>query len=441
MKIKLLAVFFLLATSQIAKPQAGGYLFSQALGTYTPVSGTVVLSNCTNNNQNTDTSALVTLPQTFTFCGVLYNEIRVGKNGWITFGSINPLLADNEFYQSALSNTGGTPGVIQPLYTGWQIPANGAVPCDANVQTAVVGNEYVVQWTNGLYRWAVFGFGSETFWQIDMQVRLNFTDNSIKIIYGGFESANCSAPSFATVCQGALVSVGIKSNGADVAEHQNARYVPKGASLDAVNPIPFTQSIRGSGCYVHDARSIPVGTTFIWLPGTLFPPAAYTASSVEANTATIKWNRVAAADSYEYNIRKQTSSFTWPETGTIVTDTAVNISGLQPDTVYQLAVRSRNGAYVSAWRYFDAVFKTPCTATSLPYVADFTDVACMKVIKDSATGIGWGGGNLVNEFGSAATPVGSWMFSRRLPLNAGTTTGFILNTQVILLVAEHLTII
>jgi Secretion system C-terminal sorting domain len=45
----------------------------------------------------------------------------------------------------------------------------------------------------------------------------------------------------------------------------------------------------------------------------------------------------------------------------------------------------------------------------------------MKVIRDSATNIGWGGGSLVNEYDYAASPVGSWMFSRRLPLNAGTT--------------------
>jgi Secretion system C-terminal sorting domain len=417
---KILLLIICVVSALAAKPQAGGYFFNQQLGTYTPVTGTFVLSNCTDNNQYTDTSALITLPQAFTFCGVAYNEIRVGKNGWITFGNTNPLLADNEFYKSALSNTGGTPGVIQPLYTGWQIPANGAVPCDANVQTAVVGNEYVVQWTNGLYRWAVFGFGSETFWQIDMQVRLNFADNSIKIIYGRFESANCSAPSFATVCQGALVGVGIKSNGADAAEHQNARYVPKGASLNAVTPIPFTQSTRGNGCYVHDARSIPVGTTFTWLPGTLIPPARYNASSIEATTATIKWNTVATADSYEYVVRKVSNVF-WPETGTQVSDTSVDVTGLQPDTVYQLAVRSKKGGYVSAWRYFDVTFKTPCTTTSLPYVADFTDAACMKVIRDSATNIGWGGGNLVNEYDYAASPVGSWMFSRRLPLNAGTT--------------------
>lgn len=418
---------FLLACTLFAcnlvNAQAGGYLFSQQLGTYTPVNGTVVLSNCTNNNQYTDTSSLVTLPQPFTFCGTAYNQIRAGKNGWITFGSINPLNANNDFYRTALSNTEGTPGVVQALYTGWQIPQNGATPCDANVQTALDGNEFVIQWTNGQYSRSVLGFGSITFWQIDVQIRLNFSDNSIKIIYGRFELAGCSPPGFATVCQGELMNAGIVSNGSDYLVHRNARYVPKGATLTELNPIPFTESIRGSGCTVHDTRSIPAGTTFTWLPGSLFPPSTYSVSSIESTTAILKWNKITTADGYEYNVRKATGNFNanWPETGTIVTDSFVNITGLQPDTVYQLAVRSRKGNHLSEWRYFEHTFSTPCNTVSLPYTADFTDAPCMKVIRDSATQIGWGGGNLVNEFDHAATPVGSWMFSRRLTLNAGTT--------------------
>ena len=118
MKKNILLLFTILISGIVVQGQAGGYLFSQQSGNYTAVTGTVILSNCTNNNLNTDTSSLVTLPQVFTFSGVAYNQIRVGKNGWITFGSVNPLLANNDFYKAALSNTGGTPGVIQPLYTG-----------------------------------------------------------------------------------------------------------------------------------------------------------------------------------------------------------------------------------------------------------------------------------------------------------------------------------
>jgi hypothetical protein len=403
--------------------QAGGYLFSQQIGTYTPVTGTFVLSNCTNNNLNTDTSALVTLPQSFIFNDTTYSTIRVGKGGWITFGSVNPLNADANFYKSGFNETHGTGGIIRALSLEWLTPSNGAIPCSTNVQTAVAGNEFVVQWTDFNYEERPFGFGFMRFWHINLQVRLNFSNNSIRIVYGNFELSDCSPPPFATVCQGSVVSAGISSNGAELQSLLNARQVSKGASLNTLNPIPFTQSVRGNGCYIHDARSIPGGTTFTWLPGKLFPPKTYTASNIEATTATIKWNKAAEADSYEYNIRKATGSFSgnWPETGTVVTDTFLNLTGLQPDTVYQVALRSKKANYLSEWQYFQNTLITPCNTTSLPYVADFTDAACMKVIRDSATNIGWGGGNLVNEFDNAAAPVGSWMFSRRLPLTAGTT--------------------
>jgi hypothetical protein len=421
---RLLLIIICVATTFTTYAQAGGYLFSQQPGTYTPVNGTFILSNCTNNNLSTDTSALVTLPQPFTFSDAAYSTIRVGKGGWITFGSTNPLDTDNNFYAAGFGDTRGTGGVIRALSLEWLTPDRGAIPCSTNVQTALVGNEFVVQWTDFNYERRPFGFGFMKFWHINIQVRLNFTDNSIKIVYGNFGLADCSPPPFATVCEGTNVSVGIRSNGTDYQEYLNARYVPKGAGLNTLNPIPFTQSIRGNGCQIHDERSIPAGTTFTWIPGKLFPPITYQASTIQASSATIKWNKVAEADSYEYNIRKATGHFAqdWPETGTIVTDTAVSLSGLQPDTVYQLAVRSKKSSYESEWRYFESTFSTPCNTTTLPYLANFAaDISCMKVIRDSATGIGWGAGSLVNEYDYAATPVGSWFFSKRLPLNAGTT--------------------
>jgi len=418
---KFLLFLISLVTALAAKPQAGGYLFSQQLGTYTPVSGTFVLSNCTNNNLNTDTSALVTLPQPFTFADTAYSTIRVGKGGWITFGSANPLNADPDFYKAGFVNTHGSGGIIRPLSLEWLTPSNGATPCSTNVQTALVGNEFVVQWTDFKYEVRPFGFGFMRFWHINVQVRLNFSDNSIKIVYGNFELSDCSPPPFATVCEGTGVSVGISSNGTNEIEYLNAREVPKGAGLNSLSPVPFIQSTRGNGCFIHDERSIPAGTTFTWIPGKLFPPDTYNAAPVEATTATIKFNSIPVADGYEYNIRPAGSNQTWPETGNIFTDTTINLTGLLPDTEYELAIRSRKGNAVSAWRYFSNRFTTPCVTAAIPYMADFTDAACMKVIRDSATGIGWGGGNLANEYDYAASPVGSWMFSRRLPLNAGTT--------------------
>ena len=75
---------------------------------------------------------------------------------------------------------------------------------------------------------------------------------------------------------------------------------------------------------------------------------------------------------------------------------------------------------MSEWRYFTNTFTTPCSTVSLPYVADLTE-ACIKTIRDNATQIGWGGGSLSNNNEYGATPVGSWFFSRRLPMVAGTT--------------------
>ena len=83
-------------------------------------------------------------------------------------------------------------------------------------------------------------------------------------------------------------------------------------------------------------------------------PAGLTSSGVGSTTATVSWNAVGGASSYDVEYKPNTSG-TWTTTGTA--STSVNLSGLTASTLYDWRVRANCGASGSS-TYNQAQFTT-----------------------------------------------------------------------------------
>lgn len=102
---------------------------------------------------------------------------------------------------------------------------------------------------------------------------------------------------------------------------------------------------------------------------TCIPVQAPGAINITTNSATVKWNAVAGASSYQYAI---TSSATPPTTGFSTTvDTFYNATGLNVGTSYYLHVRNNCGAANSMWN--SANFSTlACPSAGTPIITNNT---------------------------------------------------------------------
>ena len=96
------------------KAQVSTYTFSQTSGTYADLVGGTVLATATGatgaGSLDAEIYNISSLPFSFMFDGVLYNQIYVSSNGFITFGSTAPLGTNN----SPLSNTATYAGAVAP---------------------------------------------------------------------------------------------------------------------------------------------------------------------------------------------------------------------------------------------------------------------------------------------------------------------------------------
>lgn len=95
------------------------------------------------------------------------------------------------------------------------------------------------------------------------------------------------------------------------------------------------------------------------------PPLVLTPLRVGSNTATIRWEPAAGADTWLVALNGDTVS---------VSDTFYTFIGLNADTAYVASVARLCGSDTSGW--VDAFFRTRCpliTSTDLPYIEDFND--------------------------------------------------------------------
>lgn len=131
----------------------------------------------------------------------------------------------------------------------------------------------------------------------------------------------------------------------------------------------FTPTVTGDysfGVYVF-ADFNPNGINFddfkIELTPSCIEPNGLSATAITATTATISWNAATPVPSNGYQYVVSTSSTTPVGAGTPVAGLTDNVTGLTPNTVYYLFVRSDCGGTFSSWSVAYS-FTTACVAVT-----------------------------------------------------------------------------
>jgi subtilisin-like proprotein convertase family protein len=318
---------------------ATGYTFSQSTGTFTTITGGTLLANAAMANMDEEVFGPVAIPA-FTFDGTVYTSIYISTNGHITFGG-----ASNLYEYDIISGT-------QTAYNGAicafcadldQASVGGA----KNIRYLQVGTEFVVQWQN-VSRYLI---GAE---RIGFQIRLNSSNNQIKIVYGS--TAAITAGDDQTYpevgLRGPDNTFGVNVNNREVFDVTGA-WVNSTAGADEFSTCYFDSNTPGT---------VPVaGTTFIWtakpdlrVSGFTFSGASTCYGSTEPVSVTLTNNGGSTID-FSVTPVTITSSVTGPNPAgfspvTISTGTlAVNASqSVQVSASYDMSVAGGNYIYTAS---------------------------------------------------------------------------------------------
>jgi hypothetical protein len=206
------------------------YIFSQATGTYTPITGGTVLATGTFD----DAFYTQAIPS-FTFNGSPFTSVFVGSNGWLQFGGTGSATNYNP-----ISSTNVATGIIAPMGRDLQNATGG------EIRYQQIGSELIFQWTN------VKRFGTSYDGEIiNFQVRLNIGTGEIRVVYGSYTPP--------TTPPGSPVHPQVGLRGTTNADFNNRTTTTNWAAstAGAVNTATMTLT----------ATVFPAsGLTFIWAP-------------------------------------------------------------------------------------------------------------------------------------------------------------------------------
>jgi hypothetical protein len=192
MKKITLWLLVLLSSWQITA-QVSSYVFSQTSGTYTPISGGLLLGTITSDDQKfLDPAVLaggtgntgVGLPIgfDFTFNGLVFDRVAVNNNGWISFGqsALTPSVDINSTsaYTPLASTAANTPSILRNRIAAIAADLEGQTGSTLRIETigTAPNRTLVVQWTN--YRRFL-----QTGSNLSFQIRLNETVNTVDVVF------------------------------------------------------------------------------------------------------------------------------------------------------------------------------------------------------------------------------------------------------------------
>ena len=220
------------------------YLFSQAVGTYTPLSGGTVLYDVATTMD--ELTSAVTIPA-FVFNNITYTSIYISTNGFVSFGTTAPSVYPATNYNIPISGTDLFAGCI----AGFGADIDAATAGTPQISYQQVGNEFVVQFQDE----SRYAAGD----QFSFQIRLNTSTNQIKIVYSAVTTLSASA---------VFPEIGLRGPDNTFATNVNNRSAisTTGAWVNST-----AGTTNASTFYFSNAApaTIPAaGTTFIWTPQT-----------------------------------------------------------------------------------------------------------------------------------------------------------------------------
>ncbi|WP_318641836.1 GEVED domain-containing protein [Flavobacterium ardleyense] len=247
----------MLFLSQEINAQANTYIFAQSNGTYTPITGGIVVVTSVNNVPSIDTyaSSVLTIPS-FTFAGTAYTQMSVTSNGQLALGGSTP---SHNTYDVLSATTGGN-----VFLAPFSADLNSNTTSTGEIRYEIIGNDIIVQWTN-FQRYGITE-------NINFQVRMNRSTGVIKFVYDGtppYGSSTSHQP-----------QVGIKS----AVGNYSALTVASAGSWNS--PVKITTGIGTNSICTFTLNTGPTsGLTYTWSPDVPAVPNCAT-SFIPVNSAT-----------------------------------------------------------------------------------------------------------------------------------------------------------
>lgn len=397
--------FAMFTAATTADAQVSAYNFSQATGTYNPISGSVLgaaTGNASATNLNSNVYPL-TLPFDFVFNGTSYNALNVSTNGFITFGATAPGTTTTTPISSTTAYDGAVSVFGRDLSSVFDI---GGATGDISWETTGIApnREAVIQWKNFRPSSSTSTTAAYTF---SFQIRLQETSNVIQMVY----SSGTYLVGSTTVSGTAQIGLrGIAAT--DFNTRLNA------TTLEFINSTPGTAN--SSTQAFNTANAVPgmpaAGLTYIWTPPTCYAASGLTGGATTNNSAAISWTASPSSPS-GYDIYYSTSS-TPPTSSTSpiipnVPGTSASIGSLAPSTSYYVWIRSNcGGGNTSVWSLQPVQVITQCQPPAILTTAGATvcpnQTATLSATADTGATVTWydaaTAGNVVGTGPSFTTP-------------------------------------
>lgn len=446
--------------------QVSSYIFSQNTGTYSPLSGGVVLATQTAANGFSDgalddVNYTVALPFSFSFNGVTYasgSNVYVNSNGFVSFGTAAPTAAtygpigSTNVYDGAVSAfgldmnggygavgstttgsnvieiTAGTTAeyVVGALVAGTGIPAGSTVVSTTPTSVTIsanctsTGTGRTISVAIGQISYQVLGTSpnqqlvfqytrmrpyNTSLRTIDFQIVLNETTNVIEAVYGFSIGSNLATSAPQVGLRGAT----------------NAAFNNRTSTTDWSATTPGTTN---TNTVTFSSTVLPTsGLKFIWTPSSCLAPSGLTTSTLTTTSATVSWLASTSASSgYEYIVSTTNTNPTGA--GTANAGTSVSLTSLSPNTTYYFWVRSNcGGGNFSSWSTFSFFtgYCLPSGTNAATYIDSFSTNAGITNITNNASGYTTGGyQDNYNTSNVTSFPTGSVNYSFSI---VGGTTG------------------
>ncbi len=383
----------LLAQPLLVSAQVSLYEFSQSVGTYTEITaadGGVSLGTPTYWPQQYNSRAWVNNPFNdpggqvtgsgylspaegpgypigfdFTFNGEVFDVIGISNGGWISFGkSSDGLQAVWVYNMSGSPNgdpfiqwyNGPTPSYKRNRVAGFGNSAlqqanwsslNPPGPV-GNIRVATIGTApnrtCVVQWKE----YGMSGDASAFYNNINFQIRLNETDNSVEVVFGP-QSWVTSLGYKRTQC-GLSGTTNTDFNGRMTVYEEPAFLYDWNNTVAADTNDAYCQFQKPEFGQPNGSGIPPVeGLTWRWDPPVCAPPSwPLTIDNISFDAASASWVPNSAGE-YAYFVSTENSTSGPEVTSGTTTDPGATFFGLEPATTYYVFVRSICAGEPGTW--------------------------------------------------------------------------------------------
>ncbi len=331
-----LSIIFLTFYDVQSQVKVGDYIFIQDSIAYTPLGlNANIIDSSTSSTRIDDLVYNLSsgvIPFHFKFGNDSFRNCYVSTNGFLSFGQTSPGTTN----YNPLSSTTAYYGAISA------IGADLLAVSDSNTRGRILWDTigsfpnrvFIVEWRD----FARYTTSTTNYYLWSFQIQLHENGNKIAIVYSDFNRM-VGTPVSNTTCQ-----VGLRgpSNNFDTLDINNRQLLN---TLNASWKSTDMGVANNSSCYMQLSPAIlpSQGLRFNYQRSECLSPDSVRFSSVTSNSASLAFRNRGGANKWliEYD-----TAFFFPGTGrrTIINDTNLRISGLNPSTKYFLYIRTICGA-------------------------------------------------------------------------------------------------